>query len=144
MSTMVRDPWQLLDQWRRELDRGLPSVGDDETRVVGSSWSPAVDIKEESDRFVLHADIPGVKPSEIEISMDKGVLTIRGERKHSTEESGEGFHRVERQQGVFMRRFALPDSVDAEGISATSKDGVLELVLPKTGEPQPRRIEVSG
>jgi HSP20 family protein len=142
MSIMVRDPWQLLDQWRREMDRGLPSMADDETRVVGSTWSPAVDIKEEADRYVLHADIPGVKPEEIEISMDKGVLTIRGERKHSTEESGEGFHRVERQQGVFMRRFALPNSVDPDGIQATSKDGVLELVLPKTGETQPRRIEV--
>jgi HSP20 family protein len=124
------------------MDRGLPSITDDETRVVGSTWSPAVDIKEEADRYVLHADIPGVKPEEIEISMDKGVLTIRGERKHSTEESSEGFHRVERQQGMFMRRFALPNSVDPDGIQATSKDGVLELVLPKTGETRPRRIEV--
>jgi HSP20 family protein len=142
MSLMVRDPWQLLDQWRREMERNLPSLSDDETRVVGSTWSPAVDIKEEDDRFVLHADIPGVKPDEIDISMEKGVLTIRGERRHASEESGEGYHRVERQQGVFMRRFALPDSVDASGITATSKDGVLELVLPKAGETQPRRIEV--
>lgn len=143
MSLILRDPWQLLDQWRREMDQVLPQARDDETRVVGSSWAPAVDIREEDDRYVLHADIPGVKPEDIEISMDKGVLTIRGERKHTMEEAKEGYHRQERQHGVFMRRFALPETVNAEAISATSKDGVLELTLPKTAEPQPRKIKVT-
>ncbi|MFM1890945.1 MAG: hypothetical protein RLZ44_22 [Pseudomonadota bacterium] len=142
MALMVRDPWQLLDQWRREMDDVLLQGRDDETRVVGSAWAPAVDIKEEEQRYVLHADIPGVRPEDIEISMDKGMLTIRGERKHSAEESKEGYHRRERQHGVFMRRFSLPETVDAEGITASSKDGVLELILPKTAEPQPRKIEV--
>ena len=142
MTLMVRDPWQLLDQWRREMDDMYRQGRDDETRVVGSNWAPAVDIKEEDDRYLLYADIPGVRPEDIEISMDKGVLTIRGERKHATEESQQGYHRRERQHGVFMRRFSLPQTVDAEAISASSRDGVLELVLPKTTEPQPRKIEV--
>jgi HSP20 family protein len=144
MAVMLRDPWQLLDQWRKEMDQVLTPGRDDETRVVGSAWAPAVDIQETDDSYVLHADIPGVRPENIEISMDKGVLTIRGERKHSAEESGQGYQRRERQQGVFMRRFSLPDTVNAEGITATSSDGVLEIVLPKASEPQPRKIKVGS
>ena len=144
MSLIVRDPWQMLEQFRREMDQALAPMRDDDTRVEGSAWSPAVDIKEEDDKYVLYADIPGVKPEDIEINMDKGILTIRGERKHESEESDKGFHRVERSHGVFIRRFALPDTVDAENISATSKDGVLELVLPKTKKPEARKIEVKG
>jgi len=144
MNLMLRDPWQLLDQFARDMERSLAPVRDDETRVVGSTWSPAVDIKEEADKYVLYADIPGVRAEDIEIQMDKGILTIRGERKHEAEESEEGFHRVERSQGVFMRRFSLPDTVDAEHISATSKNGVLELVLPKAEQPKARKIEVQG
>ena len=142
MNLSIRDPWQLLDQMRRDMDQLHAPLRDDETSVVGSNWAPAVDIQEEPDRYLLHADIPGVKPDDIEISMEKGVLTIRGERQHSSEESEKGFHRQERQQGVFMRRFSLPDSVNAEAIEAHSKDGVLELVLPKTPAQQPRKIEV--
>lgn len=142
MAIMIRDPWQLLQQWQKEMQKDLGGVGDDDTRVVGSNWSPDVDIKEEPEQFVLHADIPGVRPEDIEISMDNGVLTIRGERRHAVTESREGYHRVERQHGTFMRRFSLPDTVNADAIEATSKDGVLELRLPKTTAPTPRRIEV--
>ena len=115
---------------------------DDTSRIEGSDWTPAVDIKEEGDRYLLHADIPGVKADDIEVSMDKGVLTIKGERKHESTESKEGYKRVERSHGVFMRRFSLPDGVDGENISASSKDGVLEVVIPKSEPEKPRRIEV--
>jgi HSP20 family protein len=115
---------------------------DDTSRIEGSDWTPAVDIKEEADRYLLHADIPGVKADDIEVSMDKGVLTIKGERKHESTESKEGYKRVERSHGVFMRRFSLPDGVDGENISASSKDGVLEVVIPKSEPEKPRRIEV--
>ncbi len=142
MTLTVRDPWQMLDLWRREMEPMYSTLKDDETHVVGSSWAPAVDIREEPERYVLHADIPGVLADNIEISMDNGVLTIRGERKHTAEESEKGYHRRERQQGMFMRRFSLPDSVDADAIEATSKDGVLEVILPKTPAQQPRKIEV--
>jgi HSP20 family protein len=134
----------MLDQWHKELDNmfDLNRRGDDTSRVEGSDWTPAVDIKEEADRYLLHADIPGVKAADIEVSMDKGVLTIKGERKHESTESKEGFKRVERSHGVFMRRFSLPDGVDGENISASSKDGVLEVVIPKSEPEKPRRIEV--
>jgi HSP20 family protein len=137
-----RDPWNLLDQWHKELDNMFDRRSDDTSRIEGSDWTPAVDIKEEADRYLLHADIPGVKADDIEVSMDKGVLTIKGERKHESTESKEGYKRVERSHGVFMRRFSLPDGVDGENISASSKDGVLEVVIPKSEPEKPRRIEV--
>jgi HSP20 family protein len=139
MNMIRRNPWTLLD----EFNRMFPTLGDDESRVVGSHWSPAVDIREEDERFVIHADIPGVTPDDIEISMEQGVLTIKGERKHESEEEKEGYHRIEREHGTFMRRFALPENVDADNISATSKDGVVELVLPKAEKTsEPKRIQV--
>jgi len=143
MNMIVRrDPWNLLDQWHKELDNMFDRRSDDTSRIEGSDWTPAVDIKEEADRYLLHADIPGVKADDIEVSMDKGVLTIKGERKHESTESKEGYKRVERSHGVFMRRFSLPDGVDGENISASSKDGVLEVVIPKSEPEKPRRIEV--
>lgn len=139
------NPWNLLDEFNREFARMLPAYADDDSRVVGSAWSPAVDIKEEDDRFVIHADIPGVSADDIDISMEKGVLTIKGERKHEAEENKEGFHRIERAYGTFMRRFSLPENVDADKISASSKDGVVELVLPKAVEDnQPKKITVNN
>ena len=141
--TLTRyEPWNLLDQMRREMDRAFDSRADEGSSVATSDWVPAVDIKEEGDRYLLHADIPGVKADDIEVSMDKGVLTIKGERKHESTESKEGYKRVERSHGVFMRRFSLPDGVDGENISASSKDGVLEVVIPKSEPEKPRRIEV--
>lgn len=141
----TNNPWNLLDDFNREFARMLPGYADDDSRVVGSTWSPAVDIKEEDDRFVIRADIPGVSPDDIDISMEKGVLTIKGERKHEAEEDKEGFHRIERAYGTFMRRFSLPENVDADKISASSKDGVVELVLPKAVEDnQPKKITVNN
>jgi len=140
MTLMRRNPWTLFE----EFNRMFPAMADDDSRVVGSRWSPAVDIKEEDERFLITADIPGVAPEDIDISMENGVLTIKGERKHESEEEKEGYHRIEREHGTFMRRFALPENVDAEQIAATSKDGVVELTLPKTEEKteEPKRIEV--
>jgi len=140
MTLMKRNPWTLFD----EFNRVFPSVlTDDDSRVVGSNWSPAVDIKEEEGRFVIHADIPGVAPEDIDISMEQGVLTIKGERKHESEEEKEGYHRIEREYGSFMRRFALPENVEADQITASSKDGVVELILPKAEKKaEPTRIKI--
>ena len=109
-----------------------------------SHWRPAVDIKEEADRFVIMADLPGVDPGDIEITMENGVLSIKGERKSEIRDEKEGYKRVERVSGTFYRRFSLPDSADAERIAAKGKDGVLEVSLPKHEKVQPRRIAVNG
>ena len=110
--------------------------------TANAQWMPRVDIKEEAARFVILADLPGVDPQEIEIRMDKGILTIQGARKVDETVDGEHFSRVERRHGAFARNFALPDSADADGISATGRNGVLEVVIPKKPESAPRRIQV--
>ena len=115
----------------------------DESSVVTSQWVPRVDIKEEANRFVLYADIPGVNPEDIEVQMDKGMLTIKGERREEAHEN-ESFSRIERRHGNFHRRFALPDSADPEGISASGQNGVLQIVIPKRPETTPRRIQVGS
>jgi HSP20 family protein len=109
-----------------------------------AGWTPRVDVREEDNRFVIFADVPGVAPVDIEISMDKNLLTIKGERK-SDIAAGEGakLTRVERRQGAFQRSFALPETADAEGITAAGKNGVLEISIPKKAQAAPRRIEIT-
>ncbi|MET0656333.1 MAG: Hsp20/alpha crystallin family protein, partial [Pseudoxanthomonas sp.] len=112
----------------------------EDSSVVTSQWVPRVDIREESNQFVLLADIPGVEPQDIEVQMDKGMLTIKGERSIERRAEGEAFSRIERRHGSFHRRFALPDSADPDGITASGRNGVLEIVIPKRPETTPRRI----
>ncbi len=114
----------------------------DASNVVTSQWTPRVDIKEEANRFLILADLPGVDPKDIEVHMEKGILSIKGERRSETKEEKDRFVRVERSYGMFHRRFALPDSADAEHIKAQNKHGVLEITIPKKPETTPRRIEV--
>lgn len=115
-----------------------------EGSTATAEWAPAVDIKEENDKFVIHADIPGVKPEDIDISMENGVLTIRGEKKTEAETEKEGYKRVERTYGSFYRRFSLPDTADSDAISAVSKHGVLELTIPKKDVVKPKKISVTA
>ncbi|TAA23885.1 MULTISPECIES: Hsp20/alpha crystallin family protein [Pseudoxanthomonas] len=107
-------------------------------------WVPRVDVKEEANRFVIFADLPGVDLDAIEVQMDKNVLSIRGER--AAPEAGEEarFTRQERRHGAFARSFTLPETADAEGIVATARNGVLEVVIPKRPEAAPRRIQVGS
>jgi HSP20 family protein len=141
-------PWNapsgLQTEIRQVFDRFFGDDTGDQSNVVTSQWAPRVDIKEEDKRFVILADVPGVDPATIEVHMDKGILSIKGERSaESSEESGR-FTRVERSRGVFHRRFALPDSADADGITATGRHGVLEIVIPKKPETTPRRIAINN
>lgn len=114
----------------------------DESAVVTSQWVPRVDIKEQADRFVLYADLPGVDPQDIEVQMEKGMLTIKGERRSEEKLETENFSRIERRHGSFHRRFALPDSADPDGITASGHNGVLQIIIPKRPETTPRRIQV--
>ena len=121
-------------------------IGADEvapSEATTNQWTPRVDIKEEANRFVILADVPGVDPSAIEIQMDKNVLSIKGERVSEVTKENEKVTRTERTYGQFYRRFALPESADAEGITATGKHGVLEISIPKKPETTPRRIAVA-
>jgi HSP20 family protein len=149
MALVRYEPWNLLNQFQTEVNRLFESrLGDlqegDSSSIVTSGWRPAVDIKEEENRFVILADVPGIDPKDIEVTMEGGVLTLKGERSTQTEEEREGYKRIERARGTFYRRFSLPDSADAEGIKAKGKDGVLEIVIPKHERVQPRRITVQS
>ena len=153
MNTMVSYPqWTEQSQYRdpvRQLFDKLfegslfPGRDRDDSSVVTSQWAPLVDIREEPDRFVLYADIPGVDPQDIEVQMDRGLLTIKGERRADIGDNGR-FSRIERLHGTFHRRFALPDSADPEGIQAHGHHGVLQVVIPKRPESKPRRIQVGS
>jgi HSP20 family protein len=137
--TVVRyEPWGLLNRWRRELDQNIDTVARD------ASWTPAVDVHEEANQFVVRADLPGVKPADIEVTADKGVLTLRGERQIEKREVDGHYSRVERVAGKFVRTFSLPDNVQPDAIKAQFKDGVLELTIPKIAKAEPRRIEVQA
>jgi HSP20 family protein len=141
MAIIRYEPWSLLSQLQKELERSQETQNG-ESSVSTAEWSPAVDIKEESDKFVLHADIPGVKPEDIEINMESGVLTVKGEKNTEAKTEKEGYKRVERTHGSFYRRFSLPDSANGEAISAKSKHGVLEITIPKREAIKPKRIDV--
>ena len=149
MNVVRYEPWGLLRRFHDDVnqlfdDSPLGSAAEgDRSSIVTSNWTPAVDIKEEDQRFVLKADIPGVDPKDIDITMDDGVLTIKGDRKHESEEEANGYTRVERSHGIFYRRFSLPDTADAERVTAKGENGVLEVVIPKHEKVQPRRITVS-
>jgi HSP20 family protein len=147
MAITRYNPWNLParvpNEFRDLFEKFFNEEQQDQSNVVTSQWAPHVDIKEEPGRFVILADIPGVDPKDIEVHMEKGILSIKGERKSEAKEENEKFTRVERSRGVFYRRFALPDSADAEGITASGKHGVLEIVIPKRPETTPRRISIN-
>jgi HSP20 family protein len=151
MSLVRYEPWSLFDRFQEELNHltrndyfGKDVIDGDNSNIVTSHWRPAVDIKEEKNRFVIQADVPGVDPKDIEVTMEDGVLTLKGERASEKEESHEGYTRVERVRGTFYRRFSLPDTADADHIEAKGKNGVLEIVLPKHEKVQPRKITVKS
>jgi HSP20 family protein len=139
--TIVRyEPWALVSRIQRQLDRALGEVADS----ASVSWIPHVDVREEADRFVVTADVPGVEGKDLEVTADKGVLTIKGQRHSDRKASKDGFESVERGSGTFLRRFTLPETVDVDGIKASHVNGVLELALPKRPQEQPRRITVQA
>ena len=142
MAITRYEPFSLFNQLQRELDRmheGEESAG----RIATAEWAPAVDIKEEQDRFIINADIPGVNPDDIDVSMENGVLTLKGEKNTEAKTEKDNYKRVERIYGSFYRRFSLPDTADNEAINAKCKNGVLEIVIPKREAVKPKKISVS-
>jgi HSP20 family protein len=137
-------PWSLVSRLHQDLDRlfGREWPGLDPSESAVSDWTPAVDVQELKDAFVVRADLPGVEPKDIDITMDNGVLTLRGRRANEVRREEEGYRRIERISGEFFRRFALPDSADADAISAQASNGVLTIRIGKRAELQPRRVEV--
>lgn len=145
MNHMYYQPWSLVDRWPRGLEQlfngglgGLEPVAGERADLT-----PAVDIQEENDRFVVRADMPGVAAKDIEVSAEDGKLTIRGTRSTQDRVNEDGFEHVERVAGTFLRRFTLPQSAQAEAIKARYTDGVLEIAIPKQPRVEPKRITVT-
>lgn len=132
-------------QWNREFDGWL---GGNSSVSQSVAWIPSVDVREEGDRFVVTADLPGVDAKDIEITTDKGVLTIKGERKYqqrdSAQNEGRRYERVERVSGSFLRRFTLPENLQLDAIQARHANGVLEVTLPKAVAPAAKRVTVQA
>jgi len=131
------EPWSYVDLLNSDPGR----ANSDKT---APGWAPAVDIVEEKDHFLLRADVPGVSPADIDVSMDADVLTVSGVRHADERGEDTDVQRVERATGRFQRRFTLPETVDAQSITAKCGDGILEVVIPKLPEVQPRRITVEA
>ncbi|MEP7313489.1 MAG: Hsp20/alpha crystallin family protein [Pseudomonadota bacterium] len=139
MNIVRHEPWTLLSRWNRDFDSYVAA------RPASSvAFIPAVDVREESDRYVVQADLPGVAPADIEVSAEKGVLTISGERKSEKREEKAGYARIERTAGSFKRRFALPDTAQTDAIKARFTQGVLEVSIPKQAQPAATRITVEA
>ena len=132
----LSDPFALAE----EVIRGWP-FRSAESEV--GEWAPRVDIYEDKEAVRLDADLPGMDPKSVEISIEGDVLTLKGERKRERKMEGNGFQRTERFFGTFERRFTLPQTVNREKIDASYKDGVLHLTLPKREEVKPKRIQVA-
>jgi len=144
MNIVRFEPWRLMGHLHREFDQVF---GDAQANSAGAgaasaSWAPAVDVHEEPERFTVHADLPGVLPADIQVTADKGVLTIRGARRIEKRDSQKGYERLERIEGDFLRRFTLPENARADQITARHSNGVLEVVIPKQPVVEPRRVNV--
>lgn len=140
----IYHPLGNLGHLQREMNRLFePELPRNNDEFNSSDWTPAVDVKEEEAQFLIRADLPGIDPEDIELHIEKGMLSIRGERENETRDEHDGFKRVERMCGSFYRRFSLPDNVDTDNIKADSRHGVLEIIIPKKDVEQPRKITVN-
>lgn len=136
----IQDDFNQISRWMGER---FPSLLEEESNIATSEWMPSVDIQEKDNKFIINADIPGVDPKDIEVSMDQGMLSIRGERKTETKTEKNGYRRVECNYGVFNRRFSLPLSADPDKITAKGKNGVLQITIDKRETTKPKLIKVS-
>lgn len=136
-------PWSALRDIETHFNRFMTDFGN-EFPFGDKTWSPAVDLRETEDAYVVHADIPGLKKEEIDLEVVEDVLTIKGERKQESEKKDGNYHRVERTFGSFMRSVEIPGGFNPEGVSAKFDNGVLEVTLPKLEEQKPRSIKVKA
>ena len=141
------EPINILNEINELLGNSNNSLSASSERsdVETGHWMPAVDILEKKDAFEIHVDLPGISKSDVNVSMDKNELAIRGERTHQLEQNDDNnYFRTERVHGSFYRRFTLPESADGDNIQATIKQGVLEVIVPKKEISKPKFIEIKG
>jgi len=131
------------DLFRSFFDRPAAFL-DEDSNVITSQWVPSVNIRENDKEFIISADLPGVNAKDVEVSMDNGILSIKGERKLEKSEDYNGYHRTECTHGSFHRRFSLPDSADPDKIIAKDRDGVLTITMAKRETTKPKLISIQS
>ncbi len=149
MAVVRWDPIREIDSLQGEMNRLFSSFFDSPPAHAGAGngsaarrWLPAMDLVETGEHFVLKADLPGMTEADVNIELEKNVLTISGERKAEREEQHKGYYRLERASGAFSRALTLPDGVDADAVAATFDNGVLEVRIPKPVQAKPRRVQI--
>jgi HSP20 family protein len=146
--TVVRwtDPYREFSHLQDRINRVFGDAygrRDDEGMLSSGTWMPPVDIYQSGDReLVLKAELPDMSREDIDITVDNGTLTIKGEKKFPTDISEDSFHRIERRYGTFSRSFSLPKTVDPAKVAAEYKNGVLAIRLPLREDSKPRQIKV--
>lgn len=135
LSHLQEDIGRLLSPFDLRTEIGWPQVS-------VSDWIPSIDVKEDDKQYLIHVDVPGVKVTDIDVSMENGLLTLKGKRKTEKKEEKENYLRVERSRGSFMRQLSLPEAIDQDKIEATCREGVLEIKLPKKSGSVGRKIKV--
>jgi HSP20 family protein len=144
MTIVHYQPYTLMNRLHREIDQifGDSFAAPAASGETSVAWVPSVDVHEEPERFLVHADLPGVDARDIHVTTEDGVLTLRGERRFEKRASDKGFERLERVSGSFLRRFTLPDNAMADQIRAKHVNGVLEITIPKRAAAEPKRVNV--
>ena len=139
------DPFSDLSRLTGDLNRLFEDTWRTPRRdgeLAASAWTPPVDIHEDAESVVVSAELPGVRREDVDVRVENGVLTVRGERKLEHDDKRDNYYRVERSYGAFVRAFSLPTSVDPDKVQAEIREGVLHVKLPKRASAQPKRIEV--
>jgi HSP20 family protein len=132
-----------LSTLRKEMDRFFDKVWDGEEMAVGA-WAPDVDIAETREALTIRAEIPGIDPKDIQLTLDNGVLTLKGEKRQSMEHKDERLYRSERRYGSFVRGVRLPATVDPAKVTATFRNGLLTVTMPKTAEARGKTIPIAA
>jgi HSP20 family protein len=141
MALIKWRPWAEIEALKREMDRMWERFfGESSIQEVGAEWIPPLDVAETKDEIIVTVELPGVDPSNVEVTVANGILTIKGEKKH--ERKDERYHLIERTYGTFTRSIRLPVDFDENNVKATYKDGVLKIVLPKVEKAKEKEIKI--
>lgn len=135
MTTLRKEMDQLFERFLEPVWAEVPTTG---------LWQPKVDVTEDKDAVTVKAEVPGVEQDDLTVSLQDGVLTIKGEKEVEKEEKDKQYHRVERTYGAFMRALRLPAAVDGSKVTATFKNGVVTIVLPKAPEAKGTTIPIKA
>lgn len=140
----IREMEVMKDSVLRAMNLGASRRGEDGRQsLTTAEWAPSVDITEDGNEYLIKAELPEVAKEDVKVTVENGVLSLKGERRFEREENDKKYHRIERSYGSFMRSFSMPDDADPDKVAAEFKDGILQVRLPKSEAKKPKQIEVA-